>query len=113
MMVPVLKSDQLAEGKVAPVTVDGAAVAIARVRGQVYAVTGVCPHRGGLLGEGDLADHHLYCPLHAWSFDVRTGVGFFPAGTRIATYAVEEREGQIWVDPAPRAPPIDFAPPVA
>lgn len=112
-MRPVLASGALGEGKVAAVTVDGAEIALARVQGRVYAVTGVCPHRGGLLGEGDLADHHLYCPLHAWSFDVRTGVGFFPAGTRIATYGVEERDGQIWVDPTPRAPPIDFVPPVA
>ncbi len=112
-MIAVLRSDALAEGKVAGVAVDGAEVALARVGGRVYAVTGVCPHRGGLLGQGDLSEHHLFCPLHAWSFDVRTGVGFFPQGTRIATYAVEERDGQIWVDPVPRAPPIDFVPPVS
>ena len=111
-MRPVLRSDLLGEGRVVPVQVDGAEIAIARVLGQVYAVAGVCPHRGGLLGEGDLSEHHLYCPLHAWSFDVRTGAGFFPQGARIATFAVEEREGQIWLDATPRAPPIDFVPPV-
>lgn len=110
-MIPVLASAALAEGKCAEVIVEGAAVALARVEGVVYAVVGACPHRGGPLGQGDLSGHHLYCPLHAWSFDVRTGASFFPPNVTIATHAVEEREGQIWVDPKPRPVPIDFVPP--
>lgn len=112
-MICVLRSDALAEGRCASVQVDGVEIALARVEGKAYAVVGTCPHRGGLLGEGDLSGHHLYCPLHAWSFDVRTGTGFFPAAARIATYRVEERDGQIWLDPTPRPLPVDFVPPVS
>ncbi len=90
----------------------GLELAIVRVDGRVYAVANACPHRGGPLGAGDLSGHHLYCPLHAWCFDVRTGAGFFPAGARVATHAVEERAGQIFVDPVPKPVAIDFVPPI-
>ena len=110
-MIAVLDSTALAEGGRAVVVVVGQSVALVRVGGVVYAIGDTCPHRGGSLGSGDLAGHHLYCPQHAWCFDVRTGNGFFPKGARVATHRVEERSGQIFVDPTPALPPIDFVPP--
>lgn len=93
------------------VLVLGQPIAIVRVLGIVWAVADTCPHRGGSLGRGDLAGHQLYCPQHAWCFDVRTGSAFFPKDARVATHHVEERDGQIFVDPTPVLPPIDFVPP--
>ncbi len=112
-MIAVLASHLLAEGARAVVVAEKREIAVVRVEGQVYAVGNACPHRGGPLGLGDLSGHHLYCPLHAWCFDVRSGEGFFPKGARIATHAVEERDGQIFVDPMPRALPTDFLPPTS
>ncbi len=110
-MEPVLPSAALPEGGRAVVVIGGQSVAVARVGGVVYAIADTCPHRGGSLGAGDLNGHHLYCPQHAWCFDVRTGAAFFPQGARVATHRVEERAGQIFVDPAPVLPRIDFVPP--
>ena len=70
---------------------------VLRLEGSLYAVDGQCPHRGGSLGQGDREGFRLACPQHAWCFDVRTGDAFFPLGARIATYAVEERDGRILV----------------
>jgi nitrite reductase (NADH) small subunit len=111
-VIAVLASAGLLEGGRTVVTADGQEIAIARVDGQVHAIANTCPHRGGSLGDGDLTGHHLYCPQHAWCFDVRTGAGFFPTGARVATHKVEERGGQIFVDPVPQPLPIDFVPPV-
>jgi nitrite reductase (NADH) small subunit len=96
-VIRVLDSAALPEGAREVVDVAGRQLAIARVEGVVYAIDNVCPHRGGWLGLGDLKGHHLYCPQHAWCFDVRTGEGFFPQGIRVARFDVEEREGGIWV----------------
>jgi nitrite reductase (NADH) small subunit len=74
------------------------AIAVVRVEGQVYAVDDSCPHRGGSMGHGDLSGHHLYCPLHAWCFDVRTGEAFFPKGAKLQRFVVVEKDGRVWVE---------------
>jgi nitrite reductase (NADH) small subunit len=93
----VLGSAELAEGTATVVRVGDRDVALARVQGRVFAVDNVCPHRQGSLGNGDLQGHHLYCPQHAWCFDVRTGEGFFPGGAKVACFEVTEEQGAIFV----------------
>ncbi len=61
------------------VEVEGEEVALFRVGEQVHALANACPHREGPLAFGDLRGSTVYCPLHAWDFDVRTGrCGEFP-----------------------------------
>ena len=40
---------------------------------RVLAIDGVCPHVGGPLGEGFVEGGKVYCPLHGWPFDLKTG----------------------------------------
>lgn len=68
------------------VTVEGARVAIVRVEGELFAFQDTCPHREGSLSEGDLEGFVMHCPLHAWPFDVRTGLCPIIRGARIRTY---------------------------
>ncbi len=96
-MIRVLDSVALPEGARAVVEAGPWKVAVVRVDGVVHAIDNVCPHRGGELGLGDLQGHHLYCPQHAWCFDVRTGEGFFPQGIRVRRFDVQERDGGIWI----------------
>ncbi len=60
-------------GTVIEVVVESTVIAIANLQGQIYAMDGVCPHQGGPLGKGRLADCILTCPWHGWQFDVRNG----------------------------------------
>jgi nitrite reductase/ring-hydroxylating ferredoxin subunit len=48
-------------------------VALFHVDGAWHALDGVCPHQGGPLGKGRLADGVVTCPWHGWQFDVATG----------------------------------------
>ena len=91
-------SSGLGEGDRQTVMVGPVAVALVRVSGVAYALGDSCPHRGGSLGQGDLQGTHLFCPLHGWSFDVRTGHAFFPKGARVACHRVEERDGRLYVE---------------
>jgi nitrite reductase (NADH) small subunit len=59
----------------AQVQAGGREYAVCNVSGQIYAVEGVCPHRGAPLAYGALHDHTIVCPWHAWEFDCRTGIG--------------------------------------
>lgn len=48
-------------------------IVVAKVAGQVYAVSGKCTHFGAPLATGYLDGFHLYCPWHAAAFDIRSG----------------------------------------
>jgi nitrite reductase/ring-hydroxylating ferredoxin subunit len=78
-------------------------VALARVRGEVFAFDDVCTHAGASLHEGELGrtgDYCVTCPWHEASFDVRTGK--VDQDTQWATdtraYRVELRGDEVWVD---------------
>lgn len=70
-------------------------IALLNVDGALYAVDNRCPHRGGALCEGDLAGLVLYCPLHAWPFDLRTGQCTQFEAARVRTFDVRVTEGRI------------------
>ena len=93
--VDLLASSELAEGARVVVRAEGRDLAVVRVNGIAYAIDNVCPHHQGELGRGDLQGHHLYCPLHAWCFDVRDGKAFFPSGARVESFEVMEAGGRI------------------
>ncbi|MDC0708491.1 nitrite reductase (NAD(P)H) small subunit [Stigmatella sp. ncwal1] len=88
LFIPVARlSDLDARGRTV-VQVDGRAVAILRVAGALYAVEDACPHREGPLSEGDLDGFILHCPLHAWPFDVRSGICSSTPDVRVRTWPV-------------------------
>jgi nitrite reductase (NADH) small subunit len=52
----------------------GNRVTVFRSRGgEVFAVQATCPHRGGPLADGVIGAAKLVCPLHSWTFDLRSG----------------------------------------
>jgi nitrite reductase (NADH) small subunit len=65
---------QIPEGEGRTFEVGAQRVAVFRTRsGAVYATQATCPHRSGPLADGLLGADTLVCPLHDWSFDLRTG----------------------------------------
>ncbi|MBW2454851.1 MAG: Rieske 2Fe-2S domain-containing protein [Deltaproteobacteria bacterium] len=71
----VLSLDELAEGQITTVEVEGHAVALCHCGGQYGALDNACPHQGGPLGQGTIVDGRLRCPWHGWDFDPHTGEG--------------------------------------
>lgn len=70
--------------------------------GRFAAISGVCNHIGGPLGEGRLEGDYVVCPWHYWKFHHRTGQGE-PGyeGDQVATYAVKVEDGRVFVDLSP------------
>jgi nitrite reductase (NADH) small subunit len=56
------------------VTVQGRRIAIFKTEAGIFATDAECPHRGGPLSAGWVENGKVYCPLHGWEFDLRTGV---------------------------------------
>ena len=80
------------------VEVEGVELALFRRGGEVFALENACPHRGGPLAFGDLRGHTVYCPLHAWPFDVRTGRCLEFPETAARTFRVRVQGGEVRVE---------------
>ncbi len=90
--------DDLPEGLGRGFVVAGRKLAVFRTRaGKVFAVDGVCPHRGAPLADGMLAGEQVVCPFHAFRFDARTGECDQPGECGVRTYPVEVRDGAVLV----------------
>jgi nitrite reductase/ring-hydroxylating ferredoxin subunit len=87
------------------VRVDGEAgvdpIAVFNVDGEFYAIDDTCTHQDASLADGWLEGCQIECPLHASSFDLRTGaVSGPPAKVPVRTHGVVVRDGVVYVEPA-------------
>lgn len=63
------------------------------------AISGICNHAGGPLGEGRLEGDYVVCPWHYYKFHTKTGQG--EPGfeqDRVPSYPVKEEDGALWID---------------
>ena len=95
--VRVIAAADLAPGACTEVAVEGRALALYNVGGQFYATANQCLHRGGPLGQGMLDGTAVWCPWHAWSWDVRTGENTANPELKMACYEVRVVDGQVYV----------------
>lgn len=80
------------------VEVDGEAIALFRVGQEIHAIDNVCPHRYGPLAFGDLRGRTVYCPLHAWGFDVVSGACDEFPGVSVRTYPVHVEGDDVQIE---------------
>ena len=82
----------------------GEAIAVFRHGDKVYAVSNVCRHQGGPLGEGKIVGDCITCPWHGFQYRMEDGRSPEPFTERIATYATEIRGGVVFVSETPNEP---------
>ena len=70
----------------------------------VQAVSNVCRHQGGPLGEGRIVDGCITCPWHGWQYRPSDGCSPPPFEEKVETYRVRIADGAVWVHPEPAAP---------
>ena len=92
------KQNEIPEGTVHEVHLEGLTIALANVAGKFYALNNSCLHRGGPLGQGQLSGTVLTCPWHGWQYQISTGQVTFNPEMRLDTYPVELRDDEVWVD---------------
>jgi toluene monooxygenase system ferredoxin subunit len=89
--------DDVWEGEMLEVKVDGAAVLLAHLPNRkIVAYQGICPHQEFALREGELDEDAeiLTCSGHLWQFNIHTGHGVNPTGCSLYRYEVKI-EGEI------------------
>ena len=100
-----LRTDELPEGEARRVEIEGRAVLLVRVSGEIHALPARCPHYHGPLAKGALHGTRLVCPWHQATFDVRSGDLLEPPSFfGLPKYAVRVADGAVWVDLPDDAP---------
>jgi len=69
--------------------------AICNVGGKITALLGICPHRGGPLGQGAIHGQFVVCPWHAWEWNCTTGENDMDPTKKVATREVKIEGGDI------------------
>jgi 3-phenylpropionate/trans-cinnamate dioxygenase ferredoxin subunit len=94
--VPVATADEVPEGTMLMVQVDGTDILLVNLEGTVRAVQGICSHEYFELDKGFLTADSVTCALHLSRFDLETGEALDPpASLPLATYPVAVDEGRI------------------
>ena len=68
-------ADELARRPLQPIKLGDTRIALSCVDGAFGAVSNICNHVGGPLGEGRLDGDYVVCPWHQWKFHRCTGAG--------------------------------------
>lgn len=94
----------LIEGHGKVVRVGGHRVALFRHLGKVHALSNVCRHQGGPIGEGRILDGCITCPWHGWTYQPEDGRSPPPFHEKLDTYGVQIIDGRVWVRSKPCGP---------
>jgi len=93
--VTVARSDELDEGTMHMVQVDGSMILLVRQDG-LFALQGTCSHEYFELDKGVLTADSVTCALHLSRFDLRTGDPLDPpADLPLVAFPVTEADGDI------------------
>jgi nitrite reductase/ring-hydroxylating ferredoxin subunit/DMSO/TMAO reductase YedYZ heme-binding membrane subunit len=99
--VPSAIPDQGARIVVAP---GGERIAVFRDGAQIGALTNLCAHQNGPIGEGRIIDGCVTCPWHGYQYRLADGCAPPPFTEKLTTYRVRLRDGVVEVDPTALPP---------
>ena len=88
----------------------GERLAVFRYDGKISAVSSVCQHQNGPLGEGRIIDGYITCPWHGYQYYPDSGQSPAPFTERIPTFNVRVVDGRVQVDPRPNPPGTSVKP---
>ncbi|MDZ7267944.1 MAG: ferric reductase-like transmembrane domain-containing protein [candidate division KSB1 bacterium] len=108
--VEVCGAGEIPEKRALIFTISGERVAVFRYDGRISAVSNVCPHQNGPLGEGRIVEGCLTCPWHGHRYFPDTGAAAPPFSGKVPTFVVRVRQGRVFIQTTPLAPGTRVAP---
>lgn len=100
--VDVCGVEEIREGRGKTVCLARERVAVFRYDGKVSAVSNVCRHQNGPLGEGKIVGGCIVCPWHGYEYEPSSGRAPAPFTERLPTFDVRVERGRVLVRPTPR-----------
>jgi nitrite reductase/ring-hydroxylating ferredoxin subunit/DMSO/TMAO reductase YedYZ heme-binding membrane subunit len=88
---------------------DGERIAVFRDGQRIGAMTNVCAHQNGPLGEGRIIDGCVTCPWHGFQYRLEDGCSPPPFTEKVATHRVRLARGVVEIETRPQAPGTKLA----
>jgi len=89
------------ENRARIVCLSGERVAIFKYDGKISAVSNVCQHQDGPLGEGKIVFGCITCPWHGYQYQPDTGASPPPFVEKVPTFNLLVKNGRVFVHPKP------------
>ena len=102
--VDVCGIDEIPEKRAVVTCLSGERVAVFRYDGRVSAISNVCQHQNGPLGEGRIVNDCVVCPWHGYEYSPASGASPAPFTEKVPTFDVRVMGGRVLVHPQPHAP---------
>jgi sulfoxide reductase heme-binding subunit YedZ len=96
-MVDVCGVEEIDNNRAKIVCAGGERVAIFKYDGLISAISNVCRHQNGPLGEGRIVDGCVTCPWHGFQYLPQTGAAPAPFKHRVATYRTTVKNGRVFL----------------
>jgi sulfoxide reductase heme-binding subunit YedZ len=86
------------------ISANGERIAVFRYDGKVSAISNVCRHQNGPLGEGRIIDGCITCPWHGYQYTPDSGASPPPFNDKVATFQTKIIGDKVFVHPCPHPP---------
>ncbi|WP_321475756.1 Rieske 2Fe-2S domain-containing protein [uncultured Paludibaculum sp.] len=86
------------------VSLSGERIAIFKYDGRVSAISNVCQHQNGPLGEGRIVDGCITCPWHGYQYRPDTGASPPPFTEKVPVFRAQVVGTRVFVHPQPLPP---------
>ncbi len=80
-------------------TPGGERIAVFRDGEKIGAVSNLCAHQNGPVGEGEIIDGCITCPWHGWQYRIEDGCSPPPFKEELPTYRLRIKDGVVQVHP--------------
>ncbi|HBY62214.1 MAG TPA: (2Fe-2S)-binding protein [Solibacterales bacterium] len=108
--VEVCDVHSIPENRAKLICAGGERIAVFRYQGKISALSNLCAHQNGPLGEGRIVDGCVTCPWHGYQYLPDSGTSPPPFTEKVPTYRTRVSGGKVYVDPSP-LPPGTFVEP--
>ncbi len=108
--VPVCAPEEIPMGRARVVMAGGERVAVFRHWQGISAISNVCAHQLGPLGEDGMSAGCVRCPWHDALYFPQNGLAPSPSAYRVPTFPVKLVDGCVYVSPLPNPPGFECPP---
>jgi methionine sulfoxide reductase heme-binding subunit len=91
--------DEIPENRAVVARIGADRVAVFKYGGKISAISNVCRHQNGPLGEGRVIDGCVTCPWHGYQYLPHNGCSPPPFTDKVPTYRTRIENGMVYVDP--------------
>jgi len=102
--ISVCNVNEIPENRAKIANIGGERIAIFKYEGKLSAISNVCQHQNGPLGEGKIVDGFVTCPWHGFQYRPNDGASPAPFTEKVPTFNLKLVDGRIYVNPNPNIP---------